>query len=96
MVVTPKKESSGEKVKVRRTVDLKNLNAATLRETHHTPSPFNQVNRIPPHKKNSLLDAWDGYHSVPLAEDARDATTFITEWGRYRYLEGPDGLPRIK
>ena len=38
MVVAPKKDGSP-----RRIVNLQKLNAATRRETHHTPSPFNQV-----------------------------------------------------
>ena len=76
----------------RRTVDLQNLKKVTLRETHHTPSPFNIVSVVPPGKKKTILDAWNGYHSVPLSPAARDATTFITEWGRYRYLRAPQGF----
>lgn len=87
MVVTPKKDGTP-----RSTVDLQRLNDATLRETHHTPSPFNQVSVVPPHTKKTVLDAWNGYHSVPLSDDARDATTFITDWGRYRYLRAPQGF----
>ena len=37
------------------------------------------------------MDAWNGYHSLPLAKSAREATTFITEWGRYRYCRAPQG-----
>ena len=70
----------------RRTVDLQNLNKVTLRETHHTPSPFNIVSVVLQKKNKTVLDAWNGYHSLPLSPSARDATTFITEWGRYRYL----------
>ena len=87
MVVVPKKDGSP-----RRTVDLQQLNAATFRETHHTPSPFNQASVVPPHTKKTVLDAWNGYHSLPLSPAARDATTFITEWGRYRYLGSPQGF----
>ena len=87
MVVTPKKDGTP-----RRTVDLQALNDATFRETHHTPSPFNQVSRVPPHKKKTLLDAWNGYHSVPLSDNAKDAFTFITDKGRYRYLRAPQGF----
>lgn len=87
MVVVPKKDGSP-----RRTVDLQELNKATLRETHHTPSPFNIVSSIPPKTKKTVLDAWNGYHSVPLAPEAREATTFITEWGRYRYKRAPQGF----
>ena len=48
MVVAPKKDGSPG-----RTVDLQKLNAGTRRETHHTPSPFNQVSVVPARiKKN--------------------------------------------
>lgn len=87
MVVVPKHDNSP-----RRVVDLQKLNAATKRETHHTPAPYNQVSVIPPNKKKTVLDAWNGYHSLSLAPSARDATSFITEWGRYRYLRAPQGF----
>ena len=86
MVVTPKK--SGEP---RRTVDLQKLNNATLRETHHTPSPFNIVSTVPVKTRKSVLDAWNGYHSLPLHESSKESMTFITEWGRYRYCRAPMG-----
>ena len=87
MVTVPKKDGSP-----RRTVDLQNLNTAIRRETHHTPSPFHTVNTIPRNKHKTVLDAWNRYHSVPLSPEARDATTLITEWGRYRYLRAPQGF----
>ena len=75
----------------RRTVDLQQLNRATLRETHHTPTPFNIVSTIPPNQWKTVLDAWNGYHSLPVENNARDKTTFVTEWGRYRYCRAPMG-----
>ena len=39
----------------------------------------------------TLVDAWNGYHSVPLHPDDRHFTTFITPWGRYRYRTAPQG-----
>jgi hypothetical protein len=38
-----------------------------------------------------VFDAWNGYHSVPLYEEHRHLTTFITPWGRYRYKTAPQG-----
>ena len=87
MVVAPKKDGSP-----RRTVDLQKLNAATRRETHHTPSPFNQASVIPANTRKTVLDAWNGYHSLPLSLAAWGTTTFITEWGRYRYCRAPQGF----
>ena len=87
MVVVAKKDGTP-----RRTVDLQNLNAASYRETHHTSSPFNLASSVPSGTRKTILDAWNAYHLVPLSEEARDATTFITEWGRYRYCRGPQGF----
>ena len=38
------------------------------------------------------MDAWNGYHSVPIKEEDRDVTTFITPWGRFRYRTTPQGF----
>ena len=87
MVVAAKK--NGEP---RRTVDLQKVNQSTLREVHHTPSPFNLVSTVPAQTKKTVLDAWNGYHSLMLNPDHKDATTFITEWGRYHYCRASMGL----
>ena len=86
MVVCPKKSG-----KPRRTVDLQPLNRHATRETHHTQSPFHQARKIPHHTKKTVFDAWNGYHSIALDENDRHLTTFITPWGRYRYLVAPQG-----
>ena len=70
---------------IRRVIDLQHLNSQCIRETHHTPSPFQLACQIPPHTKKTVLDAVDGYHSVALDEESQKLTTFITAWGRYRY-----------
>ena len=76
MVVAPQKDGSPH-----RTVDLQNMNAATKSETpHHEPHEL--VVTIPNNRYKSVLDVWNGYHSLKLA---KDATSFITEWCRYRY-----------
>ena len=63
-----------------------------MRETHHTPSPQKLLASIPPNQKKSMLDCWNGYHSLQLNEIARDATTFITEWGQYHYKRVSQGF----
>ena len=86
MVVCAKKNG-----KPRRTVDFQALNAHAVRETHHTPSPFLQARSVPNNTIKTVLDAWNGYHSVPIREEDRHLTTFITPWGRYRYKTTPQG-----
>ena len=86
MVVCAKKNG-----KPRRTVDFQALNLHAARETHHTQSPFHQARSIPSGTKKTVFDCWNGYHSIPLHEDDRHLTTFITPWGRYRYNTAPQG-----
>ena len=88
MVITAKKKQNG---KPRRTVDYQHLNPQCKRETHHTSSPFQLSLQVPPNTKKTVLDAVDGYHSIPLDEESQPLTTFITEWGRFRYLRMPQG-----
>ena len=87
MVVCPKKDGSP-----RRTVDLQCLNRAAVRQTHATESPFHQAASIPRGTLKTVLDCWNGYHSIPLAEADRHYTTFTTPWGCYRYLVAPQGF----
>ena len=47
---------------------------------------------IPPNTRKTTLDAWNGYHALPLADEAKDATQFITEWGHFRYKRAPQGF----
>ena len=84
MVVVPKKDNTP-----RRTVNFQPLNQYSSRQTHHTQSPFHQATSIPARVKKTVLDAWNGYHSVYLDPTCRDLTTFITPWGRYRYKTAP-------
>ena len=86
MVICAKKNG-----KPRRTVDFQALNAHAIRETHHTQSPFHQARSVPHGTKKTVFDAWNGYHSVPIREEDRHLTTFITPWGRYRYRTAPQG-----
>nr|XP_054762087.1 latent-transforming growth factor beta-binding protein 3-like [Lytechinus pictus] len=86
MVVCAKKNG-----KPRRNVDFQALNAHATRETHHTQSPFLQARSVPHGKKKTVCGAWNGYHSVPICQEDRHLTTFITPWGRYHYKTAPQG-----
>ena len=76
----------------RRTVDLQPQNRHSLRQTHHhVASPFHLADRVLQGMNKFVTDAWNGYHSVPICEEDRHFTTFITPWGRYRYKVAPQG-----
>ena len=86
MVVVAKKSG-----KPRRTVDFQKLNSCCLRETHHTPAPFDMVSDVSPHSFKTVPDAHWGFRQVELEEESRHLTTFITPWGRYQYCRTPMG-----
>ena len=86
MVCVPKKDNTP-----RRTVNFQPLNQYSSRQTHHTMSPFHQASMVPANTKKTVLDAWNGYHSVALDPACKDLTTFLTPWGRYRYRKAPMG-----
>lgn len=86
MVVVPKKDG-----RPRRTVDFQQLNSCCIREPNHGKSPFHTARSVPANTWKSIFDAVDGYHSVELDSESSKLTTFITPWGRYRYLRFPQG-----
>ncbi|XP_066964375.1 uncharacterized protein [Macrobrachium rosenbergii] len=86
MVVVTKKNG-----KPRRTVDYQELNKNCKRETHHTCAPFEMVSSVPLRTYKTVVDAYAGFHQVPLDEESRQLTTFITPWERYQYCRTPMG-----
>ena len=44
------------------------------------------------HPRMSFLDAFQGYHQIPLALDDQEKTTFVTPVGNYHYKVMPFGL----
>lgn len=70
-------------------VDLQNLNAPTRWVMRLT---FSLNSTVLPGKKKTVLGAWNGCHSILLSEEIHNSITFITEWGRYRYLQAPQGF----
>ena len=76
----------------RLTVDLSPLNKHCERETYPTESPFHLARSVPPNSIKSVMDAWNGFHSLPIREEDRWLFTFITQWGVYRYCRAPQGF----
>ena len=74
-------------------IDYRGLNAATIPKKLRIPridEVFDTIGKIS--KIFSVLDCTQGFHQVPLAEDSRDKTAFITPQGKYRYKTMPQGM----
>ena len=84
------KKPNGE---LRLTVDLRELNKYVRRPNYPLPNPRDLVAQIPNEAQVfTTADATSGYFQVPLAEESRDLTTFITPWGRYHHKRLMMGL----
>ena len=87
MVITPKTDGSP-----RRVIDFGPINKNAPRQPHHTKSPHTIAMSVPGNTIKSVLDNWHGYHSVPIHQEDKHLTTFITPYGRYRYRTAPQGF----
>ena len=87
MVVSRKHDGSP-----RRTVDASRMNKYCRRDAYATESPFHVVRRIPSGTWKTVVDAWNGYHSIPLRESDKHLTTFITPFGLFRYKRALQGF----
>ena len=84
MVVVPKK--SGD---VRICVDFRPLNENVLREVHPLPKVDETLACLAGATIFSKLDANCGFWQIPLSEESRSLTTFITPFGRYAFNKLP-------
>ena len=58
----------------------------TPRDPPHTHTPLDLVSKVPRHTYKTTADAKAGFHQGELDEESSRVTTFITKWGKYRYL----------
>ena len=87
LVVVPKPDGTW-----RICVDLTKLNKYVKRPYHPLVTPRDAVSEIGGSKYFTTLDAKHGYWQIPMDEEAQALTTFITPWGRYKFLRAPMGL----
>ena len=84
IVVTPKKDTED----IRMCVDLSHHNKYVKRERYQSATPSQAVADIHANhtKIFTKLDAMKGYHQCPLDDESQLLTTFITPFGRFKYL----------
>ena len=87
MVVVPKKSGA-----IRICVDLKPLNKCVLQEVHPLPKVDETLAQLTRAKIFTKLDANSGFWQIPLAQQSRLLTTFITPYGWYCFNKLPFGI----
>ena len=66
-------------------VDFTDLNKACLKDLFPMPQIDQLVDATVGHPRMSCLDAFQGYHQIPLARDDQEKTAFVTPTGNYHY-----------
>ena len=82
--------------KIRMCVDFRHLYKFVVRERYQSPTPLDVVMSLP---KGSMyftvVDAVKGYYQIPLHEESRNFTVFLSPFGRFRFTRAPFGLSSI-
>ena len=73
-------------------IDFTDLNKACPKDPFPMPKIDQLVDAIVGHPQMSFLDAFQGYHQIPLALDDQEKTAFVTLVGNYHYKVMPFGL----
>jgi len=73
-------------------VDYRRLNTITYKDSYPLPLIDNCLNALAGSSWFSVFDLRAGYHNIPIAEEDRDKTAFVTRSGCYRFTVMPFGL----
>ena len=73
-------------------MDFTDLNRACPKDPFPMPRIDQLVDAMVGHPQMSFLDAFQGYHQIPLATDDQEKIAFITPVGNYHYKVMPFGL----
>ncbi|KAL8621425.1 hypothetical protein ACOMHN_048225 [Nucella lapillus] len=87
IVVIPKSNGT-----VRICVYLTQLNKAVKREIHPMASVDESLAKLADSKVFTALDAKSGFWQIPLSEDSKQYSTFVTPFGRYCFNRLPFGI----
>ena len=76
-------------------VDFTDLNKACPKDPFPMPRIDRLVDSTMGHPRMSFLDAFQGYHQIPLAADDQEKTAFVTPIENYHYKVMPFGLKNV-
>lgn len=73
-------------------VDFRKINNITIPDRYPMPRIDDLIDTVASAKYISKLDLVKGYHQIPLEEDSKEVTAFVTPFGLYEYNAMPFGL----
>jgi len=87
VVIVTKKDGSP-----RFCVDYRKLNAVTIRDSYPLPRMDDCIDSLGDARIFTTLDCNSGYWQIPIAEEDRDKTAFISHAGAWQFKRMPFGL----
>ena len=81
-----------QKNKWRFCIDYRALNAVTTRDIYPIPDQEEHLQFCKDKPFKTQLDAWSGYWQIPMAQEDKNKTAFITPHGIWRFNRMPFGL----
>ena len=76
-------------------MDFTNLNKACPKNSFPMPRIDQLVDATIGYSRISFLNAFQGYHRIPLTLDDKKKTTFVTPTGNYHYKVMPFGIKNV-
>ncbi|XP_022851304.1 uncharacterized protein LOC111373062 [Olea europaea var. sylvestris] len=73
-------------------IDFTDLNKACSKDSYPLPRIDSLVDSTSGHKLYSFLDAFSGYHQIPMAAEDQEKTSFMADSAIYYYKAMPFGL----
>jgi hypothetical protein len=91
VILVPKKSHDG-KPKYRFRTDFRGLNSVTMTPVYPIPDIKSNLSLMAGSKYFTLLDIENAYWNIPIKEEDRDKTGFVTPFGSFRYERMAFGL----
>jgi len=73
-------------------IDFTDLNRACPKDSYPLPKIDKLVDSTTGHELLSFMDAFSGYHQIPMAVEDQEKTSFVIDTGLYCYTMMPFGL----
>lgn len=73
-------------------IDYRKLNMKTIKSRYPLPRIDDQIDKLRSCSVFTTLDLYSGYHQIPVSENSKAFTAFITPDGHYEYSRMPFGL----
>jgi transposase InsO family protein len=73
-------------------IDYRKLNAITKKDSYPQPTVEELLQRLGDHSWFTKLDLKSGYYQIPIQQDDKEKTAFITQDGLYQFEVLPMGL----